>query len=514
MTDNEKLVQHLEPKSIWKYFAQLSNIPRLSGCEKEVRDWLIGFAKSKNLKYQQDDYGNLVIYKPAQNSDSTKKLCLQAHLDMVPATDADTLHDFALEPLKLVLDGDWLKASGTTLGADNGIGVAPILAILQDEGISHPTIEALFTVEEETGLGGVNNLDSRLLNPDYIINLDNHNPNEREVAVCVGSAGGRTVEMSWSFETEQTEREVDCWGVEISGLLGGHSGVDIIKNIPNAVQVLASLLLDFSAEHNVQLVAMWGGEADNAIPASAGVKCFGLLDSESKAKLQTLIDIYLNRYKLRFGDIKITITHADKGTQGLPIFSERDSQKILQFVTAIPSGVIAMSQTVAGLVQTSNNLGVLQLGASGRGGELRVKLMARSDDDYELYEVTKRLCILFYLVTGNVLTDQIDELQEQKLMFERGEILIYHKVQGWQASVENELVKLYSEVCTRHSSKKVIVEAVHAGLECGQLLSYYPQAVAISVGPELHNLHTTREKLRISSVAEFERVLREVVSRL
>lgn len=512
MTDNQKIIQNLEPAAVWRYFAQLSDLPRLSGHEHRARDWLIGFAKSQNLEYRQDDYGNLIIYKPAQNSESVKKLCLQAHLDMVPATDPGVAHDFTRDPVQLVAQGDWLQARGTTLGADNGLGVALILAILEDRQSSHPALQALFTVEEETGLGGVNHLDKDLLDPDYVINLDNHNPNDQEIAICVGSAGGRTMEIVWNFALESPKSEVVCYQLDLSDLPGGHSGVDIHKNIPNAIQVLAELLLDYSLESNLQLVSMWGGEADNAIPASAGVRFVAQFAADQQTKLQLLVNEYLDRYRPRFAKMTINITQIDSATQ--PVVSKEATQRILQFLMTIPSGVIAMSSAVPGLVQTSNNLGVLELGAAGNRGQLKLKLMSRSDNDTELYEVTKRLGHLFCLASGNILADRIDAAAEQKLTFENAEVQLSQKVQGWQANVDNHLVNLYRTVAADQTGKQVTVEAVHAGLECGRLLSYYPQAVAISVGPELHDIHTTRERVRISSVGELQEILRVVLAKL
>jgi len=514
LTPNEIVVQNLQPPKVWQFFAQLSNLPRLSGQEQLVRNWLIAFAKQKNLAYKQDVYGNLVIYKPAQHSSSLKTVCLQAHMDMVPAKESTSNHDFTKDPIQLVLQDDWLTANQTTLGADNGIGLSIILAILDDLEIAHPKLQALFTVEEESGLGGVNHLDATLLNPDYIINTDYDVPNQEVGVVCVGSAGGRSLESIITFPTTELQASEVVYQLDLSGLPGGHSGVDIHKNLPNASQLLASLLLDLAVDTKFKLVFWQSGSADNAIPAAGQVK-LATTDLEVESKLEKILLKYLEIYRSGYPSLTITCKKLDVFPEtGFLALDFVNTIKVLRLITVIPSGVIAMSQEVSGLVQTSNNLGIVETQVDNKTFNLRLVMMARSDNNWELQATVLRLINLLCLFSGVHLAVATDLEQAQTLSWDNLLIKLSDRVEGWQANPNSRLAKLWQEVFTSQTNKPVIVEAVHAGLECGKLASFFPNAEVISVGPEVKHLHSTNEKVRVSSVAEFYSVLVSLLSKI
>ncbi len=514
LTSNELLVQNLQPIKVWQFFAQLSNLPRLSSQEDKVRQWLIEFAKQRHLEYRQDAYGNLVIYKPAQHSTSSKTLCLQAHMDMVPAKEPNSNHDFTKDPIQLVLEDDWLTANQTTLGADNGIGLATILAILDDLQISHPKIQALFTVEEESGLGGVNHLDASLLNPDYIVNTDYDVPNQEVGVVCVGSAGGRSLEAQLTLPKTKLQPQELVYQIELAGLPGGHSGVDIHKNIPNAIQLLAQLLLQLTIDTKVRLVSWQAGSADNAIPASGQIR-FAVSDATVETKLAQMVTEYLQVYRSRYPNFNI-IWQPVKVTEDVSAYAltTTDTEKLLRLVTVIPSGVIAMSQQVAGLVQTSNNLGIVHTQWPDTACEIVLVMMARSDNNWNLHTVVTKLVNLFCLLFEVSLQEAIDWQKAQTLNLGQLTLKLSERVEGWQANPNSTLARLWQAVFTAQTNKPVIVEAVHAGLECGKLASFYPHAEVVSVGPEIKHLHSTQEKVRISSVAEFYSVLTNLLTRL
>jgi len=512
MTKNELLVEGLEPQKLWNFFAQISNIPRLSHKEQQVRQQLIEFAVARNLEYKQDSYGNLVIYKPAQKSFSQKNVCLQAHIDMVPGKEPTVNHNFETDPIELVREKDWLGANGTTLGADNGIGVAAILAILDDTQISHPKIEALFTVEEETGLGGVNNLDSALLNPDIIINTDYSVPNDKIGVVCVGSAGGRSLEAKVKLEKTQIDPNEQVWKLSVSGLPGGHSGVDIHKNIPNAIQLLANLLLDFALEAEIKLIEIDGGEADNAIPAKSSATFCTSQEFKDKKLLELICQNYSNYYKSDYSNLKIELQSITNSFE-LAVASQT-TEKILRLVSIIPSGVLAMSQKVPGLVQTSNNLGIIQTQSQENRMILRLVMMVRSDNNQELHNTITQLVSLFCLFTDKSIKQRIDSIQAQTMVLENIDLSLSQRVEGWQANPDSSLAKLWVKCFEKLTQKPVQIEAVHAGLECGKLVSFFPNAEVISVGPYLKDIHTTRERVSVSSTLEFYQVLVEMLGEL
>ncbi len=521
---NHKILSELTPNKLWSFFAELSNIPRPSEQEQGVRDWLAKFATDRNLNYKQDKIGNFFIYKPAQNSSSTKTILLQQHMDMVCEKDPEINLDFSTDPIVLRQDGDFIYATGTTLGADNGIGLVASLSILDDQNISHPNIEAVFTMNEETGMDGIMYLDKSFISADYVLNLDT----EEEGSVYVSSAGTRDVEIilnptkiNFTENPKKDDQPKNALQIQISGLRGGHSGVNIHENRLNSNKILGVLLQEI--QFQILLVDITGGSKRNAIPrySQAVIVLDDLADDleeqskESKkslediqVKLQTLSNKIISNYQEIEPEINITITL----TTTQYCFDKKSTLQILNILNNTHSGVYQVSSVVPDLVQTSNNLGVIE----NNNGVITIVNMARSSDDFELDLLVKQLLSIVQTAYAVQFGDFDKAKTELLPIFSYSKndlkVILSATTAGWKTQVHNPLLDIFQIVHTKVTGQKAEVKAVHAGLECGFLKDYLPNSSVISFGPQIDDAHSPKEHVKISSVQEFYDILVELVA--
>ncbi len=495
---NLETVKDLQPEKIWHYFAELSNIPRGSKKENKVGKWLLDFAKKNNLKAAQDSQGNVVIYKESQNSDSAKILLLQAHQDMVHEKNSNSKHDFNFDPIELQLDGHYLTAKETTLGADNGVGLAIILSILEDRQISHPMIEALFTVDEEEGMNGVRNLDKSLISADYVVNLDSEDIGE----VCIGCAGTTDIIFQVDFERESVQTNNIDLKISLNGLQGGHSGMNITENRLNAISSLASLLSNLSQKFEFKLISIKGGNKRNATPRESQ----GIINlptekvQEFTQEFRKLAKIYRDYHQNKEPGLDIRLEKTKKSSRA---FSLEDTYKLLHILNSIQSGVWQMSQEIQGLPQTSNNIGVLKT----ENNRIEINSMVRSSDDLELISTVNKIISVYNLAFGLNLQAQILDFNEQIYTGNNTKLILTNQTNAWKPDPNNELIKIYTNIYEEKIGCKPKISATHGGLECGFLKSYLPKSQVISIGPNILNPHSPDEKVDIKSVKVFYELL-------
>lgn len=478
-------IDSLQPATVFSYFFDICNIPHGSGNTKAISDYCVGFAKKHDLWYRQDEKGNVIIRKPAaKGRERDKGIIIQGHLDMVAVKDENSLHDFSSDALDLVVDGDSLYARGTTLGGDDGIAIAYALAILDSETISHPQIEAVFTVDEEIGLLGAAAIDLSDVTGGYLLNIDS----EEEGVLLVSCAGGLSGDIS--LPVKRTACSGTLVKVSIDGLLGGHSGVEIDKERCNAIKLMGRLLFDLHQQFDFKLVALEGGEKDNAIAKKCDATL--LLYSEKVQELVNVIDnfekIYLNEYRTSDSGLRIDVA---KETYVLerPCVDDICLEKVIFLLRHLPYGVMHRSVEIEGLVETSINPGILRL--SDDDEDLALTVSIRSSERTRKEELNDKVCYLVEFLGGTYSTS--------------GEY------PAWPYRSDSELRPQMTEIYRNMFGTDLRVEAIHAGLECGILLEKKPELDAVSFGPDIFDIHTTKERLSISSVERMWHYLVAVV---
>jgi len=470
----------LEPKSVFRFFEELTRIPHGSGNTAAASDWAVSFAEKRGLRSRQDGMGNVIIWKPASPGyEDHPAVILQGHLDMVCVQDNGVGHDFRKDPLELLVDGDWVKAKGTTLGGDNGIAIAVIMALLDDESIAHPPIEAVFTVDEEIGLLGANGLDCSDLEGRKLINLDS----EDEGVLTVSCAGGSRCDIGKEFPLEEAKGAV-C-ALTISGGQGGHSGTEINKGLANANKLLAKCLGEMKG---IQLVSLSGGLQDNAIPKEAEA----VFLAENPAALDAVRERFEAETRAAFGaqEPTLAVSLVTVPPEGRHALSAADSQAVIALLNEYPNGVQAMSEDIPGLVQTSLNLGILRL----KDGKLEASSSVRSSVAAEKDELCRRLEELAVRYGGR--------------FSQRG------AYPPWEYRKDSPLRDTMVRIYQRMSGREMKVEALHAGLECGLFAGKIEGLDAVSIGPDLKEVHSTREKLSVSSVQRTWAYMVEVLKEL
>ena len=481
-----KDILELEPRSMWKHFSDLNAVPRPSKKEERVIAFMRDFGASLGLETLVDDTGNVIIKKPASaGMEDRVTVVMQGHLDMVHQKNADTDFDFDSQGIEMFIDGDWVKARGTTLGADNGIGVASIMAILASDEIEHPAIEALFTVDEETGMTGAMGLKGGLLDGDILLNLDTEDDDE----ITIGCAGGVDVSVSGSYALQQAAGTDSAFRLSVKGLSGGHSGMDIHLGRGNANKLIGRLLFTATEQLSIGIGSIDAGGLRNAIPREA----FAIITvSEDKvADLQDFIaaqsDILKSEYATTDPGLEVILEPVE-----LPdsVIDAEFQGKLLRAVCACPNGIFRLSPDVEDLVQTSNNLARVLV----ENGEYQVLCLTRGSVDSEKMDLAHSIRCTFELIGGDVeLTGAYP---------------------GWAPRPDAPIVKLMGALYEEMFGEKAPVLACHAGLECGILGTNYPDMQMISFGPNIRGAHSPDEKVQISSVQKYWGYLMETLKRI
>ncbi len=467
-------LDQLQPASVWRHFQALCAIPHPSRHEQQIAAHILNFAQQLGLACVQDDVGNVIIRKQATPGyEQAPGVVLQAHMDMVPQKNSDTVHDFTTDPITAYVDGDWVTAQDTTLGADNGIGLAAALAVLESTTIQHGPLEALFTVNEESGMVGARGLQANQLKGDILINMDT----EQEGELYVGCAGGTRLHAKAQFAMEPAPGGVVWRQLNLSGLSGGHSGADIHLGRGNAILLLTRVLRTLT-NYGVRLASFHGGSLPNAIPREA-CAIIGL-PVETAAECTMAIDMYAallqNELKETEQTLSLTLTQTETPKQVLPV---NMTSQWLSAVHACPNGVQRMSCAVANVVETSNNIGVFDLA----DGQAHVQMLARSLVDSAREELEARILGLFTLIGAE----------------SWGEA----SYPGWKPNLNSSVLALMQQAYCELFGKEATIKVVHAGLECGLLGGIYPRLDMISFGPTIKYPHSPDEKVHIESVEKF-----------
>ena len=479
-------IKDLQPIEIWENFAKLNAVPRASKKEARVIKFIEDFGHSLNLPTYTDKVGNVIIKKQATKGMENKAtIALQSHLDMVHQKNSDTIFDFETEGIKMYVDGDWVKAQGTTLGADNGIGVATIMGLLASSNIPHPPIEALFTIDEETGMTGAINLQPGLLDASMMLNLDTEEDNE----LTIGCAGGIDVTAQGKYEENAPTLNSFACHITVKGLTGGHSGMDIHKGRGNANKLMNRILMFIAEKINIEISSIDGGSLRNAIPReSKAVVCVKIDDKA--AFYQGLNEIAeIIKAENSITDPALSVEHSEIETPKT-VVSKEFGINFLKAVAVCPNGIFRMSAAIKDLVQSSNNLARIELG----NGSYNVKCLTRSSVDSEKMEVAQAVRSSFELIGA-----QVD---------------YGGSYPGWTPNPDSVIVKLMSELYEKMFKEKANVNACHAGLECGILNGPYPNIEMISFGPTIHGAHSPDEKVCISSVQKYWSYLLETLKQI
>lgn len=478
------VLANLEPKAVFNYFEEMSQIPRGSGNEKGISDYLVKFAKERNLEVIQDEALNVIIRKPGTPGyENAETVILQGHMDMVNEKNKDTVHDFDKDPLQLRIVDDMIYATGTTLGADNGIAVAFALAILDSNEIAHPPLEVIVTTEEETGMGGAMGLDPKNITGKYLINIDS----EEEGVFLTSCAGG--VRVTQKLPIEWTAADKDAYELTIRGLRGGHSGMEINKERGNSNKLMGRILFDLLKEVDFNLVSLNGGSKMNAIPREADAVI--VMDSKDASKAEEIAKKFDKMFKaeLRVADPGVTVT-LEKAAKAEKMFSKKTTEMAVASLVLIPNGIQSMSLDIQGLVESSTNLGVVET----TDKEVMFQSATRSSVNSLKYKILDQAKAVA-MVTGSELIADSDYPE-------------------WQYNPNSDLRNVFTKVYKDMFGKEAEISAIHAGLECGLLSEKKNDLDMISFGPFLYDVHTPDEHMNIPSVQRMFKFLVEVLKEM
>ena len=477
----------LQPQSIWNYFYEITQIPRPSGKEEKIIAYLKDFAQKFSLEVQQDKTGNILIKKPATaGKESSPTVILQSHIDMVCEKNTDTVFDFDTTPLNVYVKDGWVSAEGTTLGGDDGIGTAAELALLASTDIAHPALECLFTVEEETGLTGAFGLEKGFLEGTVLLNLDSEDDGE----VYVGCAGGMDTLIDFNYTAEEAPQTYEAIKITINGLSGGHSGGDVHLNRGNANRILAQFIAEEASKYDIRLGAFNGGNLRNAIPREAYAVVL-VADTQEMDFIKNLND-YLAVAKAEYAvsDPHLLITSAatDKPAKVVDAATQR---QLLNAINACPNGVIAMSETIEGLVETSTNLASVKMQEEGR---ILVVTSQRSSSEAAKEDIVARIRANFENHGASVTNSD--------------------GYPGWSPNLDSEALKVAQAAFNTLHKTDPDIKAIHAGLECGLFLTKYPDLDMISIGPTIKDAHSPDESMEIKAVGRFWDWLLEILKNI
>ncbi len=467
--------EHEKTNEILKWFEEISRIPRCSKNEGKIAQWLMDWAKENNFEAKMDSVRNTVIkVPPSPGFEDSPTVIIQGHMDMVCEKTPDSSHDFTKDPIKLVFDGDWLTADKTTLGADNGIAIAMAMALAVDKETGHPPLELLFTVDEETGLTGVNSLEPGFIDGKILINIDS----EDEGVFTVGCAGGINSYLSLPIERENLPSGYKQFKINAGGMKGGHSGIDIALGKANAIRILARAMRQIIKDNiDIRIANIKGGSAHNAIPRDAVSVVF--IPEKDVARAKEIVsrynEIFNSEFKSTDPDLSVTLNESSEGDYGQILTSEW-TRKAVDFILVIPHGVAAMSPDIEGLVETSNNLANVGI-----------------EDDAIKILTSQRSSVVSRL---QALTDRIEAVA-------RIAGVEAHSGEGyppWQPDMDSPLLDRSVKLYEKSFNKKPVVEVIHAGLECGIIGDKYPGMDMISIGPTLKYPHSPDEKIHIGTI--------------
>jgi len=474
----------LKPTTVWKYFEEIIKIPRPSKKEEKMIAFLIAFAEKHKLEYRKDNTGNLVILKPpAAGFENRKMVCLQSHLDMVCEKNSSSQHNFEIDPIQAIIDGDWIKAIDTTLGADNGIGIAAQMAILSDNSLNHGPLECLFTVDEETGLNGAKGLESSFFSSRVLINLDS----EDEGELFIGCAGGMNTLATLKYNVRRTPEGSSAFRIEVSGLQGGHSGTDIHKNRGNSIKILNQFLWESRNRFGARLSVFEGGNLRNAIPREA-YAIVVIPEKYSEVFTEYFHDytrIMKSEYLIDEPHIQFTLHPASLPDK---VIKKKVQEKLLNSLYACPHGVISWSRVMENLVETSTNLASIKFEAMNR---IVISTSQRSSVASAKLQIANIVKSTFKL-TG-AMVEQTEGYP------------------GWNPNPDSDVLRITESSYSRLFGIKPQVKAIHAGLECGLFLEKYPYLDMISFGPTIADPHSPSERISIATTGKFWSLLLEVL---
>ena len=465
----------LQPVAIWKHFQDLCNIPRPSKKETKAVEFIVDFAKKHKLPYKVDKVGNVVISKPAsKGKEKSPTVVLQTHLDMVPQKNSGTIHDFEKDPIQPFIDGDWVKAKGTTLGADNGVGVASALAVLESNEIINGPVEALFTVDEETGMTGAFNLTSDFIKGKILLNLDSEEVDE----LTIGCAGGMNTTATFDYKKEPVKGDVSAYKLSITGLKGGHSGVDIQLGRGNANKLLNRFMWNAERIFEMRLCSIDGGNIRNAIPRES----FAIVTIPNKFK-KDFIDSassFLKIYRNELAGVEPDLNFSVESISLPEFWIDKTTQKhLLDSLYALPNGVIRMISEMPDVVETSTNLAIVKSTET----QIEVMCLLRSSVDSAKKDLGNMMESVFEMAHATTIHD--------------GEY------PGWKPNFDSPLLQIMKGTSKKLTGKDPIVKVIHAGLECGLIGDVYPNMDMISFGPTILHPHSPDEKVNIPSVASY-----------
>lgn len=475
----------LEPSTLWNFFHEITQIPRPSKKEEQIIAYLKAFGEKQNLTTKIDETGNVLISKPATKGyENHKTVILQSHVDMVCEKNSDVVHNFDIDPIQTYIDGDWVKANGTTLGADNGIGISMMLTILASKKLEHPALECLFTVDEETGLTGAFALEQNFLSGDVLINLDSEDDGE----IFVGCAGGIDTTAVLNYKTEKTPEKYFGFRVSIKGLKGGHSGDDIDKGRGNANKILNRFLWIVNKEMDLRLHSFDGGNLRNAIPREAVAVC--CVPYSEKEDIRVLFNIYINDIENEKGNVEPAMQLLLE-SEALPetVIDKKTSDRLFNVLYACSHGVIAMSNDMPGLVETSTNLASVKM---VEGNAILITTSQRSSVESSKYDIANQVEAVFKLTGASVTHGD--------------------GYPGWKPNLNSEMLKIAKESYMKLFDEEPKIRAIHAGLECGLFLEKYPNLDMISIGPQMYGVHSPDERLSISSTQKCWKWLVEILA--
>jgi dipeptidase D len=478
-----KEIIDLTPSELWKHFYSLTQIPRPSKKEDRIREFMFNFGKSLGLETIQDEVGNVIIRKPATpGMENRMGVILQGHLDMVPQKNSDKVHNFETDPIETIIDGDWVRANGTTLGADNGMGVAAAMAVLESTTLQHGPVEALFTADEETGMTGANGLKPGMLHGDILVNMDS----EDEGELYIGCAGGTNGNISFDYTEKPVPAGVSPFKISVTGLKGGHSGVDIHLGRGNANKIMNRILYHGFVKHGLQVSSIDGGSLRNAIPRESFAVV--LIPDGNVAGFTGCLEKITSDIKKELAavepDLKIT---CDKTEMPSGTIDPEVMLRVMNAIYACPNGVIRMSNEMTGLVETSNNLAIVK----SENGQIRLMNLLRSSVDSAKDDLQQQIRSVFDLAGATSVFDG--------------------SYPGWKPNPASPILKTMQEIYNNKFGKIPEIKAIHAGLECGILGGAYPNWDMISFGPTIRYPHSPDEKVNIETVRKFWEFLVETL---